>query len=169
MAYATQEDVLRILGGTLEGVQEHFPLSLWDGDYPVTEVTVDGNAFDVPDTVLARIDNEIATAQSRLEGYILQAYQSSLTEPVPAHLAQGCARLAAYNVLVDDGVKTDFIKSLRDDTHAYMKDLAAAKFDLGITDSSRPNYRGPAVMIFKGVGGSSTTKRRRRSGGSCGC
>lgn len=168
MAYATREDVLRILGGTLEDVQKYFSVALWDGDYPLTEVIVDSNAFDVPDTLLERIDKEIATAQSRLEGYILQAYQAKPTEPVPLHLTQGCARLAAYTILSDDGVKTDWVTNLRADTLRYMKDLSEAKFDLGITDESRPNYRFPAAMVSRGVGGSSTRSRRRRGRG-CGC
>jgi phage gp36-like protein len=161
MAYATQEDVLRILGGTLDGVKAHFPADLWDGDYALADVTVNGNEFEVPETILSRIDTELANAQSRLEGYILQAYMGKPDEPVPLHLTQSCARLAAYNVLVDDGVKTDFITSLRDDTQSYMKDLAASKFDIAI-EGERPNYRAPAAIVVRGVGGGGGRGRRGR-------
>ncbi len=77
--YATQEDVLRVLGGTLRTVQSHFSRSLWDGGVPVTVVTVDTLDFEVPDTVLARIDKQLGFADSRVDGYVLQAYKSRPT------------------------------------------------------------------------------------------
>jgi len=143
--YATQEDVLRVLGGTLRTVQSHFARSLWDGGYPVTNVTVDDNDFDVPDTVLTRIDKQLEFADSRVDGYVLHAYKNRPTT-VPPHLVSATARLAAYHVLTTDGVKTDYTTQLHKETLAYMKDLAAAKFDLGI-ETPRPRYRFPGAVI----------------------
>lgn len=163
--YAEVEDVLRVLGGTLDGVQTHFDLQLWDGSYPVTSVTVDTNTFDVPDTVLARIGVQLENADSRIDGYVLQAYQARPTN-VPPHLRLATAQLAAYHTLVTDGVRTDYIKSLHEETHSYMKDLAAGKFDLG-TEAPRPLHRAPAAVVVTGVGGLAA-RGRGRGGGSCG-
>ena len=160
--------MLRVLGGTLDGVQTHFDLQLWDGTYPTTNVTVDGNQFAVPDTILTRIGVQLENADSRMDGYVLQAYKAR-PDPVPAHLRLGTAQLAAYHTLTTDGVRTDYIDKLHEETRAYMKDLAAGKFDLGIV-APRPRHRAPAAIVVRGVGGggpSSRARRRRRR--KCGC
>ncbi len=167
--YAEVEDVLRVLGGTLDGVQTHFDIQLWDGTYPTTLVTVDTNDFLMPDTVLARIGVQLENADSRIDGYILQAYKAR-PDPVPAHVRLATAQLAAYHTLTTDGVRTDYIDSLHKETHQYMKDLAAGKLDLGI-EAPRPRHRAPAAMVVRGVGGGgpAARARRRRRRRGCGC
>ena len=165
--YAEREDVLRVLGGTLDIIQTRFDLSLWDGAFPVTEVTVDGNAFDMPDTLLARIDRQVTDANSRVDGYILKAYRAR-PAPVPEHLRSATARLAAYHTMSTDGVRPDYVREDHKETLAYLKDLASGKFDLGIV-SPRPRTRRPAFHVSLGVGGGSGggSNSGRGRGGCC--
>ena len=157
MAYADQEDVLRVLGGTLDTVQTHFDRRLW-GTHPLTSVTVDDNTFDVPDTILDRIEKQLVFADSRVDGYVLQQYK---TRPpsIPPHLTLATAQLAAYHSLPTDGVKTEYIKDLHKETLSYLRDLSNGKLDIGVV-APRPRARAPAAIVVKGVGSGSRSLRR---------
>lgn len=147
-AYAEIEDVLRVLGGSEVAVKQHFQIRLWLG--AVTSVTVDAETFDVPDTILARIAKQITAAQSKVDGYILAAYQATPTV-VPEHLRQNVAGLAAFHTVVNDGVRTKYIESLHEEAMQYMRALRDGKVDLGIPDP-RPPHIAPFAEAVGGLG-----------------
>lgn len=144
MLYAGRADVLRALGGTATQLERAFGRQLW-GSTPATAVVVDTASIDVPDVLLARIDYQLEAANSRVDGYVLQAYQARPTN-VPAHLRDATARLAAYSALMTDGQRTDFVRAELDRAEGFMKQLAAGKVDLGI-EAPRPLMRRPAAVF----------------------
>lgn len=156
--YCEREDVIRWYGGTQDNVMMHFDSQLLAGD--LTEFEIDGLTFDLPTTILLRIDHTIETASSLLDTKILQAYQA-LPTTIPPHLRHATAKLAARDALVDDGTLTDRIRRGVEEVHAYFDDIANKRLDLGIVEP-RPSYRGPIVKVVQ-IGGS--LGRRRR----CGC
>ena len=147
--YATREDVLRELGGDLETIQSRLGLLKWNE--AVTEVTVDGLAFDVPDSILARIDVRITQASSRLNTAILAAYKGEPPVPYPPHLVQATAQLAAYQCCSTDGARTDYLREMDKDVKAYFAQIAEMKLDLGI-EGPREGHRAPAVFVARGIG-----------------
>jgi len=159
--YCEREDVIRWFGGTEANVRMHFGSQLWAG--PVTSFTVVGLTFDIPTTILLRIDEAIADASSELDVRILQAYQALPTE-IPRHLKKATAKLAAYEVVADDGVLTERLKQGHDQVIEYFGQIAKKQLDLGIV-APRPAYRGPTVMTVS-LGGNAGTFG---TAGKCGC
>jgi|SRR5690606_665375 len=153
--YCEREDVIRWYGGTEANVRMHFDSRLWST--PLTEFTVDGLTFDIPTTILLRIDSTIETASSLLDTKILQAYQA-LPTTIPPHLRHAAAKIAARDALADDGTLTDRIRRGVEEVDAYFDDIANKRLDLGIV-TPRPAYRGPVVKVVK-IGGTL---------GKCGC
>jgi len=155
--YCAREDVIRWYGGTEANVRMHFDERLWDT--PLTSFTIDGLTFDIPTTLLLRIDATITTASSRLDSAILQAYMARPTD-IPAHLRHAAAKIAAHDACADDGVLSDRIRRGAEDAKEYFAMIAAKTLDLGIT-TPRPNYRAPALQVVT-IGG-----RSRTFGGCC--
>jgi len=143
--YCEREDVIRWYGGTQANVMMHFDSQLLDG--PLTSFTIDGLTFDLPTTILLRIDATIETASSALDTKILQAYQA-LPTTIPPHLRHAAAKIAARDALADDGVLTDRIRRGVEEVNAYFDDIANKRLDLGIV-APRPAYRGPRVMVAR--------------------
>lgn len=143
--YCEREDVIRWLGGTQANVMMHFDRQLLDT--PLTSVNVLGLTFDLPTNILLRIDEAIADASSELDVRILQAYQARPDE-IPRHLLKATAKLAAYEVVADDGVLTDRLREGREQVMAYFDDIANKRLDLGII-APRPAYRGPVVKVVQ--------------------
>jgi phage gp36-like protein len=141
--YCEREDVIRWYGGTQANVMMHFDSQLLDG--PLTSVTTLGLTYDLPTTILLRIDESIADASSELDVRILQAYMAYPTT-IPRHLMKATAKLAAYECVADDGVLTERLKEGRAQVIAYFDDIANKRLDLGIV-APRPAYRGPRVMV----------------------
>jgi phage gp36-like protein len=157
--YCEREDVIRWLGGTQANVMMHFDSQLMAED--LTEFEIDGLTFDLPTTILLRIDATIVTASSELDTRILQAYLA-LPTTIPPHLRHAAAKLAARDALTDDGVLTDRIRRGVEEVMVYFDHIANKRLDLGIT-APRPAYRGPFVKVFpigNPFGGNS---------GNCGC
>ncbi len=144
--YCEREDVIRWYGGTQANVMMHFDSQLLDT--PLTSFTSDGLTFDIPTTILLRIDAAIADASSELDVRILQAYKALPPPPYPRHLVKATAKLAAFECVADDGVLTDRLKEGRAQVKAYFDEIAARKLDLGIVEP-RPAYRGPRVMVVR--------------------
>ena len=144
--YCEREDVIRWYGGTQANVMMHFDSQLLDT--PLTSFTSDGLTFDIPTTILLRIDAAIADASSELDVRILQAYKALPTPTYPRHLVKATAKLAAFECVADDGVLTDRLKEGRAQVMAYFDEIAARKLDLGIVEP-RPAYRGPRVMVAR--------------------
>jgi hypothetical protein len=142
--YCEREDVIRWLGGTQANVMMHFDSQLMAED--LTEFEIDGLTFDLPTTILLRIDATIETASSVLDTRILQAYLA-LPTTIPPHLRHAAAKLAARDALTDDGVMTDRIRRGVEEVTAYFDDIANKRLDLGIV-APRPAYRGPFVKVF---------------------
>lgn len=142
--YCEREDVVRWYGGTEDNVRMHFDSQLWST--ALTSFTVVGLTFDVPETILLRIDEAIADASSELDTRILQAYLALPTE-IPRHLRKAAAKLAAYEAVADDGVLTERIKEGHNQVLAYFDRIAKKELDLGIV-APRPAYRGPVVKVF---------------------
>lgn len=143
--YAQREDVLRVLGGTKETLQRFFGTRLWKAGGPATMVTVDGLEVEVPDSILTRVDAELEHADSRVDAYVLKAYEARPTT-VPAHLRSATAKLAALDCITTDGARTKYLEQMANETRSYLKDLAAAKLDLGI-EAPRPKMRRPAAYF----------------------
>lgn len=142
--YCEREDVIRWLGGTQDNVMMHFDLQLMST--PLTSFTVVGLTFDIPTTILLRIDEAIADASSELDVRILQAYLA-LPTTIPRHLSKATAKLAAFEVVSDDGVLTDRLKEGHEHVLGYFDRIANKSLDLGIVEP-RPAYRGPVVAVF---------------------
>ena len=160
--YCEREHVIRWYGGTEANVRMHFDSQLWST--ALTSFSIDGLTFDIPTTILLRIDDAIVTASSMLDTRILQAYQA-LPTTIPPHLRHAAAKIAARDALVDDGVLTDRIRRAVEETTAYFDAIANKKLDLGIV-APRPPNRGPIVQVVSigGALGSGSTSRRW-----CGC
>jgi hypothetical protein len=126
---------------------------------PLTSFDIDGLTFNLPTTILLRIDATIETASSVLDTRILQAYLA-LPTTIPPHLRHATAKIAARDALADDGVLTDRIRRGVEEVETYFDDIANKRRDLGIV-SPRPANRGPIVKVFS-IGNLSTT-------GKCGC
>jgi hypothetical protein len=156
--YCEREDVIRWYGGTEDNVRMHFDSQLWGG--ALTSFTIDGLTFDIPTTILLRIDAAIETASSLLDTKILQAYKARPTS-IPGHLRHAAAKIAARDACADDGVLTDRIRRGVEEVKSYFDDIANRRLDLGIVDP-RPPYRVPAPMFLPL---NSTGSRSRR----CGC
>lgn len=168
--YCTEEDVLRVLGGTLETVQMHFDRQLWDGLFPVTPTSVDGNIFDVPDTILIRIGKQIEFATGRIDNAVFAAYKAQPTS-IPSYFVLACAQIAALNSVNDDGVRTDYLRKTDEEVKLFFDRIAKWELDLGIP-APRPDHRTPAVGVILGVGSGSNRRRRSRHclpphGGGC--
>ena len=161
--YCEREDVIRWYGGTQANVMMHFDSQLLTGD--VTEFAIDGLTFDLPTTILLRIDATIETASSMLDTRILQAYLA-LPTTIPPHLRHAAAKIAARDALADDGVLTDRIRRGVEEVKAYFDDIANKRLDLGIV-APRPANRGPIVKVVA-IGG---TLGGTLGGltGKCGC
>jgi phage gp36-like protein len=170
--YCTVEDVLRVLGGTLETVQASFDKRLWEdpATYPVTPVVVDLNTFDVPDTILARIASNIVDATSRIDAAVFAAYKAQPTN-IPGSFKNACAKIAAHDSANDDGVRTKYLREQDQEVKIFFDRIAKWELDLGI-EAPRPDHRTPAVGIVN-VGGGSGSRRARRGrccvypGGCC--
>lgn len=160
--YCEREDVIRWYGGTEDNVRMHFDSQLWST--AVTSFTVDGLSFDIPTTILLRIDATIETASSMLDTKILQAYQA-LPTTIPPHLRHAAAKIAARDALADDGVLTDRIRRGAEEVAAYFDDIANKRLDLGIV-APRPANRGPIVQVVR-IGGTLGNRGGRYRG--CGC
>jgi phage gp36-like protein len=154
--YCEREDVIRWYGGTQANVMMHFDSQLMATD--LTEFTVVGLTFDIPTTILLRIDEAIADASSELDTRILQAYLA-LPTTIPRHLAKATAKLAAFECVADDGVLTERLKEGHKHVLEYFDRIAKKELDLGIV-SPRPSPRGPIVAVFP-IGNLGT--------GKCGC
>ena len=141
--------MLRELGGDRETIEERIGVRKWSE--PVTSVSCDGLTFDMPDSVLVRIDKRIEQASSRLNTEILAAYKGEPDSPYPPHLVQAAAQLAAFQVCVTDGARTDFLREMDKDIKGYFAKISAMQLDLGIL-GPRPNHRAPAAYVAKGVG-----------------
>lgn len=159
--YCEREDVIRWLGGTQDNVMMHFDSQLLST--PVEPFTIDGLTFDLPTTILLRIDATIETASSMLDTKILQAYMA-LPTTIPAHLRHATAKIAARDALADDGVLTDRIRRGVEEVAQYFDDIANKRLDLGIVEP-RPANRGPKVQVVS-IG--NVFGGNRRFGG-CGC
>jgi hypothetical protein len=155
--YCERVDVVRWYGGTEDNVRMHFDSQLWLT--PLTAFDIDGLTFDIPTTILLRIDSTIETASSVLDTKILQAYLA-LPTTIPPHLRHAAAKIAARDALTDDGVLTDRIRRGVEEVNAYFDDIANKRLDLGIV-APRPANRGPIVKVFP-IGNLGTT-------GKCGC
>ena len=129
--YCEREDVIRWYGGTDANVRMHFDLRLWST--PLTSFLIDGLTFDIPTTILLRIDACIETASSQLDTQILQAYKARPTT-IPAHLRHAAAKIAARDALADDGVLSDRIRRGVEEVKAYFDDIANKRLDLGIVE-----------------------------------
>ena len=151
MAYATQTDVLRVLGGTEKLLKERFGLTLWAG--AVTSVTVDEETFNVPDILLARVNDQLVKAESRVDGYVLKQYKRRPTV-IPANLTDCVAKIAAYNSTTTDGTRTQYLRDNNDDAMAFLKDMAMGRVDLGLNDDPRPAHKMPAPYFSPGRSGS---------------
>jgi phage gp36-like protein len=160
--YCEREDVVRWYGGTEDNVRMHFDSQLWLT--PLTSFTVVGLTFDVPTTVLLRIDEAIADASSELDTRILQAYLARPTE-IPRHLRKAAAKLAAFDAVADDGVLTDRLKEGHKQVIEYFDRIAKKQLDLGIV-APRPANRGPIVKVVQ-IGGTLGNGNGRYRG--CGC
>lgn len=147
MAYATVTDVLRVLGGTKDLLQQVFGRLLWSG--AVTSVTVDGNTFDVPDTLLARMADRLEVAESLVNSYVMQAYKSAPTT-VPPHLRDATAFEAARRCLTTDGTLPERFRDEAKSHAAYLKSLAAGELDLGLTSAPIPESRRPRPYFARG-------------------
>lgn len=150
--YAQREDVLRELGGEPSVLKQRIEKRRWD-DEPLTTVTVDGLEFEVPTSVLVRIDKRIEQASSRLNTAILAAYEREPFEPYPDHLVQATAQLAAFGVPTVDGQLPDYLKRMKEDVDRYFGMIADKLLDLGIPDAPRPYHRAPAATVVKLGGG----------------
>lgn len=159
--YCEREDVIRWFGGTQANVMMHFGSQLMTT--PLTSFSVVGLTFDIPTTILLRIDEAIADASSELDVRILQAYMALPTE-IPRHLRKATAKLAAYEVVADDGVLTDRLTKGREQVTAYFDDIANKRLDLGIV-APRPANRGPIVQVVS-IGNAFGPGGRARK---CGC
>ena len=148
--YATRVDVLRELGGTLQTLKSRFGSLLWTGD--VTSVTVDTLDIDVPDAVLARIDVQLENANSLVNTYVLQGYQTTPTT-VPAHLRAATAKLAAYSSVTTDGVRPEYLRSMESHVKDYLGKLSKGELDLGLVSATRPLMRRPSAKFFTTAGG----------------
>jgi len=146
--YCEREDVIRWYGGTEDNVRMHFDSQLWST--ALTSFTIDGLTFDIPTTILLRIDSTIVTASSMIDTKILQAYQA-LPTTIPAHLRHATAKIAARDALADDGVLTERIRRGVEEVAAYFDDIANKRLDLGIV-APRPANRGPIVKVVR-IGG----------------
>jgi hypothetical protein len=156
--YCEREDVIRWYGGTQANVMMHFDRQLLEED--LTSFTIDGLTFDLPTTILLRIDATIETASSALDTRILQAYLA-LPTTIPPHLRHAAAKIAARDALADDGVLTDRIRRGVEEVNAYFDDIANKRLDLGIV-TPRPANRGPIVKVVS-IG------NPFGSSGGCGC
>jgi phage gp36-like protein len=163
--YCVIEDVLRVLGGTLETVQMHFDRQMWDGAYPVTPTTVDDNTFDMPDTLLIRIGKQIEFATSRIDAAVFAAYKAQPTT-IPNYFVLACAQIAALASVNDDGVRTDYLRNTDAEVKVFFDRIAKWELDLGIP-APRPDHRTPGVGIVNVGGGSGSSRRRRTRGGCC--
>lgn len=159
--YCEREDVIRWYGGTQDNVMMHFDLQLMST--PLTSFSIDGLTFDIPTTILLRIDATIETASSVLDTKILQAYLA-LPTTIPGHLRHAAAKIAARDALADDGVLTDRIRRGVEEVNAYFDDIANKRLDLGIV-APRPAYRGPIVQVVS-IGNAFGPGGRARK---CGC
>ena len=155
--YCEREDVIRWYGGTEANVRMHFDERLWST--ALTAFTVDGLTFDLPTTVLLRIDSTIETASSLLDTKILQAYLA-LPTTIPPHLRHAAAKIAARDALADDGVLTDRIRRSVEEVNAYFDDIANKRLDLGIV-APRPANRGPIVKVVAIAGALGGANSRR--------
>lgn len=164
--YCTVEDVLRVLGGTLETVQMSFERRMWDDPitYPVTSVIVDLNTFDVPDTILARIASNIVDATSRIDAAVFAAYRAQPTN-VPGSFKNACAKIAALDSANDDGVRTKYLREQDTEVKVFFDRIARWELDLGIP-APRPDHRTPAVGVVNVGGGTNGSRVRVRR---CGC
>lgn len=160
--YCEREDVVRWYGGTEDNVRMHFDSQLWST--PLTSFTVVGLTFDIPTTILLRIDEAIADASSELDTRILQAYLALPTE-IPRHLRKAAAKLAAFEAVADDGVLTDRLKEGHKQVLEYFDRIAKKELDLGIV-APRPANRGPIVKVVQ-IGGTLGSRNGRYGG--CGC
>jgi phage gp36-like protein len=142
--YCERDDVVRWYGGTQDNVMMHFDSQLLST--ALTSFTVVGLTFDLPTTILLRIDEAIADASSELDTRILQAYLALPTE-IPRHLRKAAAKLAAFEAVADDGVLTERLKEGHAQVLAYFDRIARKELDLGIV-APRPAYRGPTVKVF---------------------
>jgi len=161
--YCECEDVVRWYGGTEDNVRMHFDSQLWET--ALTSFTVVGLTFDIPTTILLRIDEAIADASSELEVRILQAYLA-LPTTIPRHLSKATAKLAAFEAVADDGVLTERLKEGHKHVLEYFDRIAKKELDLGIV-APRPANRGPIVQVVQignPYGGGSSNRYRR-----CGC
>jgi hypothetical protein len=158
--YCEREDVIRWYGGTQANVMMHFDSQLMDT--ALTSFDIDGLTFDLPTTILLRIDSTIETASSALDTRILQAYLA-LPTIIPAHLRHAAAKIAARDALADDGVLTDRIRRGVEEVKEYFDDIANKRLDLGIV-LPRPANRGPIVQVVP-IGNPFGSGRHRR----CGC
>lgn len=141
--YCEREDVIRWYGGTQANVMMHFDSQLLST--PLTSFTVVGLTFDVPTTILLRIDEAIADASSELDTRILQAYLA-LPTTIPRHLRKAAAKLAAFEAVADDGVLTERLNAGRAQVLEYFDRIAKKELDLGIA-APRPANRGPIVKV----------------------
>jgi phage gp36-like protein len=157
--YCERVDVIRWLGGTQANVMMYFDSQLMETD--LTDFEIDGLEFEIPTTILLRIDATIETASSELDTRILQAYLA-LPTTIPAHLRHATAKLAARDALTDDGVLTDRIRRGVEEVERYFDKIAKKELDLGIV-SPRPANRGPIVKVV------SIGNPFGGNAGSCGC
>lgn len=141
--YCEREDVIRWYGGTQDNVMMHFDAQLMST--PLTSFSVVGLTFDIPTTILLRIDEAIADASSELDVRILQAYQA-LPATIPRHLTKATAKLAAFECVADDGVLTERLKEGHKHVLEYFDRIAGKQLDLGIV-APRPPNRGPIVQV----------------------
>lgn len=162
-AYATREDVLAELGGDRPTLEQRFDRKRWVNE-TLTSVTVDGLQFDVPTSILTRIDRRIRQASSRLNTAILEAYQAEPPSPYPDHLVQAAAQLAALNTVNTDGTRPEYLREMAASVDEYFTRIADMKLDLGIAGNDRPNHRAPGVTVVQGLGRNASSRRGRGRG-----
>jgi phage gp36-like protein len=162
--YCEREDVIRWYGGTQANVMMYFDRQLLEED--LTEFEIDGLTFDLPTTILLRIDASIVTASSELDTRILQAYLA-LPTTIPPHLRHATAKLAARDALTDDGVLTDRIRRGVEEVMVYFDHIANKRLDLGIVEP-RPSPRGPIVKVVS-IGNAFGGNAFGLNSGKCGC
>ncbi len=168
--YCEREDVLRELGGDQPTIQKRFDLRKWEGGEPLESVTVDGLTFDMPTSIMLRIDVQISFASSRLNTAILNAYKAEPAS-IPPHVTKAAASIAAFEMVTTDGVRTEYMRAANTDALTYFDKIAKWELDLGIV-APRPVHRTPAVFLAQGVGGGGSQRHRHgrhHHRGGCGC